>query len=113
MDDTEAFIKLYLIIYWWMHRIFSSGRVYPGNKLVCSDVIWLLNIIANPFAVSNTLIASKKMFTNLEKSLVEDISVLFPVLPQDNLAEVRIVDQTVNIDFIGHVDHLLLTRIQA
>ena len=53
------------------------------------------------------------MFTNLEKSLVEDISVLFPVLPQDNLAEVRIVDQTVNIDLIGHVDHLLLTRIQA
>ena len=53
------------------------------------------------------------MLTNLEKSLVEDISVLLPVLPQDNLAEVRVVDQSVNIDLIGHVDHLLLTGIQA
>ena len=50
---------------------------------------------------------------NLEESLVEDISVLLPVLPQDNLAEVRVVDQSVNIDLIGHVDHLLLTRVQA
>ena len=53
------------------------------------------------------------MLTNLEKSLVEDISVLLPVLPQDNLAEVRVVDQSVNIDLIGHVDHLLFTGIQA
>ena len=50
---------------------------------------------------------------NLEESLVEDISVLLPVLPQDNLAEVRVVYQSVNIDFIGHVDHLLFTRVQA
>ena len=53
------------------------------------------------------------MITNLEKSLVEDISVLLSVLPQDDLAEVRVVDQSVNIDLVGHVDHLLFTGIQA
>ena len=63
--------------------------------------------------VAGKLISSKRILTNLEKSLVEDISVLLPVLPQDNLAEVRVVDQAVNIDLVGHVDHLLLTGIQA
>ena len=53
------------------------------------------------------------MITNLEKSLVEDISVLLSVLPQDDLAEVRVVDQSVNIDLVGHVDHLLLAGIEA
>ena len=53
------------------------------------------------------------ILTNLEKILVEDISVFLPVLPQDNLAEVRVVDQSVHIDLIGHVDHLLLTGIEA
>ena len=51
--------------------------------------------------------------TNLEKSLVEDISVLLPILSQDDLAEIRIVDQSVNIDLVGHVDHLLLAGIEA
>ena len=55
----------------------------------------------------------KSEIANLEKSLVEDIPVLLPVLPQDNLAEVRVVDQSVNIHLVGHVDHLLLTRIEA
>ena len=53
------------------------------------------------------------MITNLEKSLVEDISVLLSVLPQDDLAEVRVVDQSVNVDLVGHVDHLLFLWIQA
>ena len=86
--------------------------VYLRNQSVCLKLIWL-SIIANLFTVSKKLIPSKKIFTNLEQSLVEDISVLLPVLPQDNLAEVRVVDQSVNVDLIGHVDHLLLTRVQA
>ena len=50
---------------------------------------------------------------NLEKCLVEDLLVLLAVLPEDELAEVRVVDEAVDADLVGHVDHLLLAGIEA
>ena len=49
----------------------------------------------------------------LEESLVEKLLTVLPVLPEDQLAEVREVDQTVDGHLVGHVDHLLLPRVQA
>ena len=49
----------------------------------------------------------------LEKSLIEDLPVLLPVLPQDDLAEVWVVDETIHIDLIGHVYHLLFSWVQT
>ena len=70
--------------------------------------------ILPPCVFANLFLTGKNLLiTNLEKSLVEDISVLLPVLPQDNLAEVRVVDQSVHVDLVGHVDHLLLPGIEA
>ena len=50
---------------------------------------------------------------NLEKCLVKYFLVLLPVLPQDEFAELRIVDEAVDTDLIGHVNHLLLARVQT
>ena len=50
---------------------------------------------------------------NLEKCLVEDLLVLLAVLPEDELAEVRVVDEAVDADLVGHVDHLLLPGVQT
>ena len=39
--------------------------------------------------------------------------VLLPILPQYELAEVWVVDQSVIVDLVGHVYHLLLPGIQT
>ena len=51
--------------------------------------------------------------TNLEEGLVEGLPVLLAVLPEDELAEVRVVDEAVDADLVGHVDHLLLPGVQT
>ena len=38
---------------------------------------------------------------------------LLPVLPKDKLTEVRVVDQSVVVHLVGHVDHLLLAGVEA
>ena len=50
---------------------------------------------------------------NLEKCLVKYFLVLLPVLPQDEFAELRIVDEAIDTDLVGHVNHLLLARVQT
>ena len=49
----------------------------------------------------------------LEQSLVEELLVLLPVLPEDYLAEVREVDQPIAANLIGHVNSFLLSRVQT
>ena len=66
----------------------------------------------------NKKILAQKCYTNylhhhLEECLVEGLPVLLAVLPEDELAEVRVVDEAVDADLVGHVDHLLLTRVQT
>ena len=50
---------------------------------------------------------------NLEKCLVKYFLVLLPVLPEDEFTELRVVDQAVDTDLVGHVNHFLFTRIQT
>ena len=51
--------------------------------------------------------------SNLKQSLVENFPILLPVLSQNDLTEVWIVDKTVHVDLVGHIDHLLFPGIEA
>ena len=59
----------------------------------------------------NLSIALDIKLTYLEEGLVEELPAVLPVLPEDQPAEVREVDQAIDSHLISHVYHLLLCRV--
>ena len=49
----------------------------------------------------------------LEECLVEEFLVILPVLPEDNLAEIREVDQPIVAHLVSHIYCLLFSRVQT
>ena len=54
-----------------------------------------------------------KDITYLKKCLIENFPIFLSVFSQDKFAKVWIVNETINIYFICHVNHFLFTRIQT
>ena len=62
----------------------------------------------------------RKLVTHKQTYMLNNLSVPDTVspsfkfsLPEDEFTELRIVDEAIDADLIGHVDHLLLARIEA
>ena len=53
------------------------------------------------------------MKNNLEESLVQSFPIFLSILPENQFTEVWVINKTIDVDLIGHVDHLLLSRVQA